>query len=83
MYYYGKPHVLEFGETEGNSLQIGHVMLTQVGSQLACVCGSKPVPGFLEFVLERWVRSEYSISSPRLTALGDRKFGSAVNSTVT
>ena len=37
-----------------DALPLGVVTLTQPGSQLASICGSKPVEGFLDYVLEQW-----------------------------
>jgi hypothetical protein len=37
-----------------NELDIGHVMLTRAGTQLARVCNPTPVVGFFDHVTERW-----------------------------
>ena len=37
-----------------NQLQIGTVVLTKIGKELAPICGSKPVEGFYEYVKEQW-----------------------------
>jgi len=52
--YYGKPLVLQMPKDEDNVLNIGHVLLTKVGQELAPICGSKPIDGFVEFVKENW-----------------------------
>lgn len=52
--YYGQPLLLEMPKDEGNELEIGHVLLTKVGQELAPICGSKPIDGFVEFVKEKW-----------------------------
>lgn len=52
--YYGQPLPLEMPKDEDNELQLGHVLLTRVGQELAPICGSKPVDGFLEYVKEKW-----------------------------
>ncbi len=52
--YYGQPLLLEMPKEEGNELEIGHVLLTKVGQELAPICGSKPVEGFVDYVKERW-----------------------------
>lgn len=54
--YYGTPLELEFPNDGDNNLEIGKVLLTRAGHELAPVCGSKPLAGFFEFVKERWVR---------------------------
>lgn len=52
--YYGQPLPLEMPKEEGNELEIGHVLLTKVGQELAPICGSKPVEGFVDYVKEHW-----------------------------
>ena len=52
--YYGKILKLEFKNELENQLQLGKVLLTRVGRELALVCGSTPVSGFMEFVKGRW-----------------------------
>lgn len=52
--YYGQPLLLEMPKDEDNELQIGHVLLTKVGQELAPICGSKPIDGFVEYVKEKW-----------------------------
>lgn len=53
--YYGAPVKLEFPKLEDNELQTGKVLLSKAGQELAPICGSKPVPGFKDFVLQKWV----------------------------
>jgi len=52
--YYGRPVELTFPSEEQNTLELGKVLLTKAGKELATVSGSKPVEGFFEFVCERW-----------------------------
>lgn len=52
--YYGQPLQLEMSKEEDNELQIGHVLLTKVGQELAPICGSNPIDGFMEYVKEKW-----------------------------
>lgn len=52
--YYGKPVELTFPKGAENDLDLGDVLLTQAGQELAHVCGSKPVDGFFDFVYDRW-----------------------------
>jgi hypothetical protein len=62
--YFGQPYVLEF-PSEKNALDIGVLILTQVGFQLAPIAAakSKPAEGFPECVLERWSASQIIPSS--------------------
>jgi hypothetical protein len=52
--YYGRPLRLELTNEEDNELQVGHVILTRIGQELARICGSTPVEGFWEYVLGEW-----------------------------
>ena len=52
--YYGEPLHLEMPKDAGNWLDTGHVVLTQVGVELAPLCGSKPVDGFRDYLKEKW-----------------------------
>ena len=58
IHYYGNQLQLEFENDGENSLDIGNVILTQAGQQLSKVCDSKPVEGFLEYVIEIWVKEQ-------------------------
>jgi hypothetical protein len=40
--------------SEQNALPVGHVQLSKVGMELAPLCGSTPVPDFLEYALQEW-----------------------------
>ena len=53
--YYGQPATLSLPKDADNDLEIGHVMLTRAGQQLAHVCESKSVDGFLQYVRDRWI----------------------------
>ena len=47
-----------------NKLDTGMVVLTSIGRELAPICDSKRIPGFLEYVLERWTANGLVVSSP-------------------
>ena len=64
IFYYGNALNLEFNKEEDNQLQIGRVILSQVGQELALICGSKPVPHFLDYVIKEWFSEGLIISSP-------------------
>jgi hypothetical protein len=57
--FYGTSIVLEMPKDSDNELEIGHVLLTRVGQELAPICGSKPVDGFLEYVTKKWKELKY------------------------
>ena len=52
--YYGKPLLLEMPNDTGNTLELGKVLLTKIGEELAPICGSQPVEGFWEYAKDQW-----------------------------
>jgi len=60
--YHEEPLYLEFAKESNNELQVGHVILSRIGEQLAPICGSKPVDGFPEYIIERLFRGGRIIS---------------------
>ena len=55
VFYYGQPITLSMPKDADNDLELGKVLLTRAGQQLALVCGSEPVDGFFEYVKEKWI----------------------------
>lgn len=53
--YYGQPVTLSLPNDADNDLELGNVLLTRAGQQLAHVCRSKPVDGFFQYVKEMWI----------------------------
>lgn len=51
--YYGTRTILEL-EGDDNSFQVGKVLLTRVGRELASIAGGEPVPGFFDYLRGRW-----------------------------
>lgn len=64
IHYYGQPIILEFKKEENNEIETGKVLLTKTGQQLARVCGSKPVKGFMDYVLDNWMKKGLVLASP-------------------
>ncbi len=52
--YYDKTLKLETPQNTKNELAIGQVIFTPIGLEFASICGSKPVDGFWEYVMEQW-----------------------------
>lgn len=52
--YCGKPLELTMPNDNGNSLDIGHVLLTQAGSELARISDAPGIEKFEEYVKEKW-----------------------------
>lgn len=64
IFYYGKPIIIEFAKDADNDLDTGKVLLSKAGQELAQICGSKPVPDFLDYVIGEWSKKKYVTSSP-------------------
>ena len=62
--YYGTPIGLEFPKDKENKLEVGKVLFTNVGKELAPICGSTPSNEFFDYVVEKWVREDLSPYSP-------------------
>ena len=54
VFYYGNPLTLEMPNDTGNQLKIGKVLLTKIGQELVPICGSRPVEGFRDYVMDQW-----------------------------
>ena len=54
LHYYSRPLHLNFPNEVDNELDVGKVMLTRIGKELAPICGSRPVEGFWEYVVDHW-----------------------------
>lgn len=52
--YHSRAVTLKMRDEPNSSIQIGKVILTKTGQELAPICGSKPVEGFFEYVHEKW-----------------------------
>jgi hypothetical protein len=57
--YYEIPVCLVLPKKSDNEINIGKVALTHIGEELAPICGSEPVDGFLEYVTKKWKDLEY------------------------
>jgi hypothetical protein len=63
VFYYGRAVTIEF-PSDLNNLQIGKVILTRAGEQLAAICGSEPSDDYFQSVLKRWYDQDYVLSMP-------------------
>lgn len=59
--YYENRAVIEFDEEQENTLQIGYILLTSIGQELARICNSPPIPGFYDYIIDYW-RNEKNLS---------------------
>ena len=53
--YHGRTAELTLPKEADNRFELGYVLFTQAGQQLAPVCDAKPVEGFFEYVYDSWV----------------------------
>lgn len=67
--YQGRPLQLEMEHESDNKLDLGKVLLTQAGQELAPICGSMAVDGFFEYVQEKW--KKYLPKPPEKDATDD------------
>jgi len=52
--YHGQVLELSFAKETDNKLNVGKVLLTKIGQELAPICGSKPIDGFMDYVADQW-----------------------------
>lgn len=57
--YYGAQLTLNLPNDSDNSIELGQVLLTKSGQELAPVCGSRPVIGFYDFIYDKWAGSTF------------------------
>lgn len=57
--YRGKPVTLTFPDGRENRLDVGKVMFTRSGQELARICEVEPVEGFFEYVYDRWANQSF------------------------
>jgi hypothetical protein len=51
--YCGQGVTITFPEPQDNQLNVETVLLSKAGQELASICGSAPVPGFLDYTINR------------------------------
>jgi hypothetical protein len=51
--YFGRTLVYERPPTR-TTLNLGHAIFTNIGKELALLCGAEPVDGFFEYALKQW-----------------------------
>jgi len=57
--YYVEPFILTFPKDTDNELETGKIMLTKIGEELGPICGSNPVSGYKEYIIEKWKAKKY------------------------
>jgi len=66
VFYYDFPIIIDFvnKDKNGYKLVLGKVLLSKIGQELSNICGSEPVPGFIDYVIKRWIGQGLILSSP-------------------
>lgn len=64
IFYYGTPIDIMIPDERNKEFLVGNAKLTRAGQDLAPICGSEPVPGYLDYVLNRWRHMGLIVSSP-------------------
>lgn len=57
--YYGREVELEFQKGPENEIEVGSVLFTKIGTELAPICGAQPDAEFYEYVLSKWKQLGY------------------------
>ncbi len=68
LFYYGESLAFQMHQPENNTLSIGKVLLTKIGQELAPICGSTPVNGFMEYVKTKWAKHILTNDQPQQDA---------------
>lgn len=62
--YFGLPVTFKLASESNNNFEIGHVMLTQTGQQLAPICGATIDIEFLKYLTEHYTKKGITVTSP-------------------
>ncbi len=65
--YHETPLMLQFKKATENELEIGNVLLTKIGKQLAPICVAGPVDGFFNYIFKIFENKGLAPASPNLT----------------
>lgn len=63
LFYHGKPTKIQFPLEANNQLDLGHVLLTDLGKALFAGCNVKRNQEFYEYILEKWLQQGMVVSS--------------------
>lgn len=64
IHYFGTPINIEFKGEKENKFDLGKVLLTRIGEELAPISGAKFDKEFFEYILKKWQEEGYCVSSP-------------------
>lgn len=63
LFYHRRPTKIQFLQEANNQLDLGHVLLTDLGKSLAAVRDARHNPEFYEYVIEKWFQQGLVVSS--------------------
>jgi len=61
--YNNAPYALKFPKEKDNNVDVGIVMLTNIGRELASICVPETVAGFDEYIIEEWTKKGIEITN--------------------
>lgn len=64
VFYFGQPIEIEFNKDNDNEIQVGKVLLTQAGQELAPICGAQGSNEFYEYVINKLHKQGLLLSTP-------------------
>lgn len=64
VFYFGQPIIIEFNKDHDNEIELGKVLLTQAGQELAPICGAQRNNEFYEYVIAKWYKQGLILSTP-------------------
>lgn len=67
LFYFDLPTLIEFNKDKENEIQLGNALLTQAGQELAPICGSQRNNEFYEYVIDKWQKRGFVLSTPYIT----------------
>ncbi len=62
--YGDERYLFMFGKDGDNSIEFGEVLLSRVGLELAPISGAKPIDGFADFAIAKWMAQGVVVASP-------------------
>lgn len=65
VFFHGRSVELTLPNDTDNNLDLGHVLLTKAGQELAAICGATPVEGFFDFVYDEWATNGLRVEEGR------------------
>ncbi|MEK9166845.1 MAG: DUF2806 domain-containing protein [Patescibacteria group bacterium] len=61
--YKNAPFVLKFPKESDNEINIGKVLLTSIGKELASICAPETIAGFDQYVIEEWKKKGIDVNN--------------------